>query len=100
MRSVYCRSRGRHFRSANCKSRGFCFLSANCRRWFATSFVLTAGAVVTEFAVGLAVAAEVAVSIFLRLVRLLATGAEAALNVVQWPSLSQITAGEGLWCRR
>ena len=66
----------------------------------ATSLVLTAGVMVTEPAVGLSVATAVAVSIFLRLVRLLATDAEAALKVVQWPSLSQITAGEVLWCRR
>ena len=55
---------------------------------------------VAEPAVGLAVATAVAVSISLQLVRLLATGAEAALNVVQWPSLSQMTGGEGLWRRR
>src|SRR5262249_14565444 len=66
----------------------------------ATSLVLTAGAMVTEPPGGLAVAPPVAVENFPRLVRLLATDAEAALKVVQWPSLSQITGGEVLWCRR
>src|SRR5262245_27711506 len=61
-----------------------------------TSLVLRPG----ERAVELVVATAVAVSIFVRLVRLLATDSEAALTVVQGPSLSQITAGEMLWCRR
>jgi hypothetical protein len=40
-----------------------------------------------------AVATAVVVWVFLWIVRLLATGA-AALNVVQWPSLSQVITGE------
>jgi hypothetical protein len=56
---------------------------------------------VTESAeVELAVATAVAVDVFLRFVPLLATKPGAALKVVQWPSLSQITAGELLWYRR
>ena len=66
-----------------------------------TSLVLIAGVMVTESAeVELAVATAVAVDVFLRFDPLLATKPGAALKVVQWPSLSQITAGELLWYRR
>jgi hypothetical protein len=44
--------------------------------------------------VELVVATAVAVNVFLRLVPFLATKPGAALKVVQWPSLLQITAGE------